>query len=299
MAATTEMIPYEGLVENLDERTYHAHPSLSSTQARQLLESPSHYRWGLEHPRKDTQAFDVGTAAHSKVLGVGAGVIAYPDDYLTPSGNVSTSKAAVAWAAEQRAEGLTPVSPDQIDAVDGMAESVLAHPAGRALVERAGISEASVFATDPETGIEVRCRFDRLTYAEGSGPFTAGDLKTAAAGGASEAEFRKSIAKWGYDVQQGFYESTAEFAFGYRPDFKFYVVEKVAPYRVAVHQLTDPWAHMGREKARIARERLAEARETGDWWGYPDTVTYLDAPTWLNYEYEARYGDNEPFEDIQ
>lgn len=286
------------IVFGLDEREYHAHPSLSSTQARQLLESPSHYKWGLDHPRADTQAFDVGTAAHTKILGVGSGIIAYPEEHITPGGNVSTKAATVAWAAEQRANGLTPVTPDSVASVDAMAEAVLAHPVARGLLEQPGNPEASIFSTDPDTGIEVRCRFDRLSDPD-SGPWTAADVKSAGLGGASVHEFTKSVAKYGYDVQQGHYQDTARFELGREPDFHFIVVEKFAPYRVAVHQLTDPWEQMGKAKARIARERLAEARATGDWWGYPQEVTYLDAPTWLNYDYENRYGDNEPFEDIQ
>ena len=274
----------------MPEREYHAHPSLSSTQARQLLESPSHYKWALDHPRPDTQAFDVGTAAHTKILGVGAGIIAYPAEHLTPSGNVSTKPATASWADEQRANGLTPVTPDSVAAVDAMAESVLAHPAARRLLEQPGHPEASIFATDPDTGIDVRCRFDYLSD-PGIGPWTAVDVKTAGDRGASAHEFTKSVAKWGYDVQQGHYQDTARFDLGVEPSFYYVVVEKTAPYRVAVHQLTDPWEQMGKAKARIARERLAEARATGDWWGYPEEVTYLDAPTWLEYDYEDRYGD--------
>ena len=73
---------YNGVVLDLDERTYHAQPDLSSTQARRLLDSPAKYLHALSAPEEPKAEYDLGTAVHSKVLGVGARTIAYPDDVL-------------------------------------------------------------------------------------------------------------------------------------------------------------------------------------------------------------------------
>src|SRR5690606_22393044 len=151
-----------GIVLDYPEAEYHARPELSSTQARTLLDSPARYHYALTH-REEKTAYDFGHAAHAKILGVGSPVIEYPAEHLTPSGNISTKAATVAWASEQRAASLVPVAPGEVKAVDIMAEAALAHPEARRLLELDGHSEVSVFATCPETDVRCRARIDRLS----------------------------------------------------------------------------------------------------------------------------------------
>jgi len=272
----------QGIVHDLDETTYHAHPALSSTQARQLLDSPARFNYSRSHqqPRKD--AFDLGTAVHTKVLGVGANVITYPEEHLTPSGAVSTKAATVAWAEEQRAKGLVLIGATQAAQVDGMAEAVLAHPTARALLEQDGaLSEASVFATDPEWDVPIRARFDLLAP-------IAVDLKTTAKE-ASASGFSKSVANFGYDVQQGHYLDAHELATGVRPNMVFVVVETAAPHLVGVHQLDRDFAEMGQVKARYARQRFAECTAAGVWPGYPPQIGLLPPPVYAVYDFQDNY----------
>lgn len=276
------------IIKDMPERDYHAHPALSSTQARQLLESPAKYKWRLDHPMEARAAFDVGTAAHTKILGVGAGIIAYPDEHLTASGAVSTKAATVLWAEEQRAAGLTPVSPDQVEAVDAMAEAVLANRTARALLEQAGTPESSVFATDPDTGVEVRARFDFLPDA-GASRRVCVDLKTTASA-ASPGVFAKSIATYGYDVQRAHYLDTLRLATGDGDaEMVFIVVEKSGPYLVATHQLDQEFADMGHTKAAAARLTLKRCRDSNEWPGYPDQITLARAPMYAIYDFQDRY----------
>ena len=149
------------IVADMDDATYHARPELSSTGVRRLLDSPARFQWDMTH-RTESVAFDVGHATHSRILGVGSPVVDIPDEHLTPSGNVSTKAAAKEWLAEQRAAGLVPIGAADRALIDGMAEAVLAHPAARDLLEGPGNPEVSAFATDPETGVDLRARFDRL-----------------------------------------------------------------------------------------------------------------------------------------
>src|SRR5690606_12767730 len=106
--------------------------------------------------------------------GVGAPIVTYPPEHLTPSGNPSTKAATVAWEDEQRATGVSIISARDMALADAMAEAVLAHQGARELLEQDGHPEASAFAIDPDTGIWCRARFDRL------GPDLAADLKTTA-----------------------------------------------------------------------------------------------------------------------
>ena len=92
------MSTYQGIVHNVPEADYHSHPALSSTQARQILDSPAKYDYAKTHPQPHKDAFDLGTAVHTKVLGTGYTVATYPPEHLTPSGAASTKAATVAWA---------------------------------------------------------------------------------------------------------------------------------------------------------------------------------------------------------
>lgn len=278
----------EGVVYDLPEDEYHARPELSSTQARWLLESPAHYRWKKDHPQPRKDAFDLGTAVHTKVLGVGAAAIGYPEEHLTDSGRVSTKAATVLWEAEQRTAGLIILSESDLRKVDGMAEAVLRHPTARAVLEQAVRREASVFATDPETGVAERARFDFLPELGAKNPI-AGDVKTTAKE-ASFDGFMKSVLNFGYDVQEGHYDLTLLHAIGEQIPFVFIVVETAAPHFVGIHQLDVVWREMGQAKAREARKRLAESTASGVWPSYPEEIQLLSPPVYAVYQHEEKFG---------
>jgi hypothetical protein len=277
---------------NLPEATYHARPELSSTGARLLLPeykgSPAKFQWAKSHPRT-SRAFDVGHATHAKVLGVGASVIAYPAEHLTAGGNVSTKAATVEWEQEQRGYGLTPVSPDDIERVDAMAEAVLSHETARPFFEVAAHREVSVFATIDD--VPVRARFDALSDETRNGVYAI-DLKTTE--DATPDGFTRSVSKWGYDTQQAWYEDVYTASEGHRVDrFILVAIEKTAPFEVTVCELPEMWVAMGRTKAAASRRIFRECTDTGVWPGYDPSVQYLDPPAWAVIDYEMRYEGGE------
>jgi hypothetical protein len=271
-----------GIELDVPEATYHAHPALSSTGARRILESPARYKYWTEHQQPGKQAYDVGTAAHALILGTGSGTVEYPEEHITASGAVSTKAATIAWAEEQRANGLTPIAPAQARKVNGMAEAVLAHETAGPLLERDGNSEASVFATDETTGVPMRARFDRLAN-------IGIDLKTTAKLASADG-FARTVASYGYDVQQEFYERVYTQATGQeRIPFVFIVVETEAPHLVGVHSLDVVWQQMGAAKVQRSLETFAECTATGVWPGYDTDVQLLSPPNWLTYQFEDEY----------
>lgn len=286
------MSDYQGIVHDLDESEYHAHPALSSTGVRMLLPeykgSPKKYQWFQSRPRT-SRTFDVGHAVHAKVLGVGAGIVTYPDEHLTPSGNVSTKAATVEWEAEQRAAGFTLLSPSDALTVDAMAEAVLAHPTARPFLEVATMREVSVFAD--VDGVPCRARFDALSEPTRNGVYAV-DLKTTV--DATKAGFESSVKRYGYDVQVAHYDDTLRAATGHGVDrFLLIAVEKSGPFEVAVFELPELWRQMGRTKAAEARRVFAECVESGEWPGYSTDVQFLDPPAWAVIEYEMTYENQE------
>ena len=268
------------IVHGMPDAEYHARPELSSTEARLLLQSPAKYRWRKDNPPliDDSPKFDIGKAVHAKVLGQGAEVVVVDaDDWRT--------KAARDAREEARSQGKAPLLTREFDAVNAMAESVLANQTARALLSQPGDTEVSLFAD--VDGVPVRARFDFLPD-RSERRTVAADLKTTI--DASLGEFEKSVARYQYDVQAAWYLDALTAATGDdTAAFVFIAVEKEAPYLTGVYQLPTQWGEMGAVKARRARELFAECTSTGVWPGYPEEVRLLSPPTWAVYEFEEKY----------
>lgn len=261
-----------GIVKNLPEAEYHARTELSSTGARLLLESPAKFKYRQDNPQPGKRDYDIGHAAHSKVLGIGSELVGYPAEHLTPSGNVSTKAATVEWAEDQRAAGLVPVSPADIAKVDAMAESVLAHPIARGLLEAPGERELSVF-TEVE-GVPTRARIDALTDGIGI------DLKTTRKNADADS-FGREAADLSYHVQQAWYWQALAAEGVALERFLFIVVEKAPPYLVGVNELDVIFRDMGDTAAEEARRRYLHGIETGEWPGYSDDIELSSPPAWM------------------
>jgi hypothetical protein len=276
------------IIHDMSDTDYHSRPELSSSGARLLLPeykgSPKKFQYAQTH-RRTSRAFDLGHAVHTKVLGVGAGIVTYPKDHLTPSGNPSTKKETVAWEDEQRAAGLTVVSPGDLYRVDAMAESVLAHPSALPLFEVCEFREVSVFAD--VDGVPCRARFDALSGETRNGVYAV-DLKTTE--DATGDGFVRSIKGWGYDVQEAHYRDVYEADQGVEiSDFSFVLVEKSAPYEVAVKSIEPFWVGMAKVKAKRAREIFAECQDSGEWPGYAEERETVTAPAYVTIAHEMQY----------
>lgn len=263
----------------ISEAEYRAIPALSASSAKWLLRSPAHYKHNMEN-RTDKATFDVGHAAHSKILGHGSGVIAYPDEHLTPSGAISSKQATAAWASEQRSAGLIPVAPQQIAAVDAMSEAVLAHPEARRVLELPGETELPLIADDPATGVRIKGRIDRL--ANDDGRLVPVDLKTTA--DASPVAFANAIAKFGYDIQGEMYRRLVQIVRGVEPEpFLIIAVESARPHGVLVLDVIGWYAEIGLRRLERALTLYAESTRTGYWPAYPPVIHHPDPPAWLSF----------------
>lgn len=275
---TTPQIDSErdGLVLGMDEQVYHhGGPEFSASAAKEILRSPAHYKHTyIDGNRTEKKAFDIGTAVHTKVLGTGSPAVAYPTKVLSAAGAANTNDAR-AWKAEQVAAGNVVVKQAELDEINSMAEAVLAHPDAGPALEQAGWPEASVFATDPDTGLRLRCRFDFLPE---NHP-VALDLKSTR--DASLKGFTRAADDFGYDVQRVHYVDTAKYAGLGVDEMVFIAVESTAPYLVNVLMFDRDWIEMGEVRARSARTTLLRCQETGEWPGYPSGVKTMSPPPWV------------------
>ena len=266
------MVIEPGWHRDLDETTYHRDPdSLSASGMKLLLKAPALYRWQQDNPPEPKDHFDVGTACHSKVLGTGAPVVVIDAD----------SKRGKAWsepADAARAEGKVPLLRKDAEAVDRMAEAVLAHPVARKVLT-GGDSELSAFWHDPEYNVTRRARFDHLNGV------IAGDLKTTVS--ADPKRLPKTVVDYGYDVQYAQYADVAAGLGVELAAMAFVFVEKEPPHLVVVAELDAAFYARGRDLCRVALERFRDCRESGIWPGYVDEFTTLNPPRWATNPMET------------
>ncbi len=272
----------EGVVYGMPEAEYHApKDELSSTGAKLLLKSPEKFKYEvLDGNRVHRDAYDIGTAVHTKVLGVGAAAVSCPPELLDSTGGMRT-KASKEWKEAQQAAGVPVVSAADLVVIDRMAENVLAHPLARTLFERPGHSEVSVF--DEYLGVKRRCRFDRLPDEGG----VAVDLKTTIDG--SWQGFANAAANFGYHIQRAHYLDILRRSTGRELDMRFVVVEKSAPYSVAVHPLDEQFAEIGEAEALEAVDVFRRCMDEGVWPGYPMDLRPVKPPMRVIYDYQDKY----------
>lgn len=246
--------------------------SLSSTEAKRLLEAPATYQWYKTHPQPPSRAFDLGHIVHSMVLGAGLDVVIYPEDVLG-KGGATTTKAARVFADKARKAGKIPIKAEDLDQPAAMAEAVLRHPTARKYFEN-GVPEVSIYAkTD---GVWMRGRVDQVS---GDGNITLVDLKTTSDYPTADS-FARTVAKYGYALQREWYrhiwyEITGEWA-----PFMHVVVAKNPPYLVGVFELDSEFELIGKTQMRRALTTYRACMERDEWPGLPEETSLIGPPTW-------------------
>ena len=263
-----------GVYEGISNADYHADPALGSTSLKTLAtKTPAHYMWDKAHP-KFSDAFTLGTAAHSLILEDDASNIVpvAADNWL--------SKAAKEAKAAALAEGKQPLLTKEWLQVLSMRDAVMAHPGAREAF--AGHkAEQSVFWD--EGGTMLKCRPDAWK------PGALVDLKTTV--NADPREFGKTAYNFGYHQSAAHYIDGVKAATGEELPFHFVLVEKTAPYLVSVVELDIEAINIGRQLNDRAKRIYRECTENNNWPGYPN-ADLISLPMWAVYEAEDLLGLN-------
>jgi hypothetical protein len=271
MSAT---ITEPGIYDGISSKDYHAHPALGSTSLKTLAtRTPAHYQWDQKHP-KHSDAFTIGTAAHSLILeddttGI---VVVAADNWLTRSAKEQKGEALAA--------GKQPLLVKEMAQVVGMRDAVMTHPAARELFT-GHRAEASVFWD--ENGLPLKCRPDAWQ------PTRLVDLKSTI--NADPREFGKTAYNFGYHQSAAHYIDGVQKVTGETLPFTFVLVEKTAPYLVSVVELDPEAIEMGRALNDRAKRIYQECKESGDWPGYHNTEP-ISLPMWANYAMDDLLGLN-------
>lgn len=264
-----------GVYEGISDRSYHRDDSsLSSSGARKLLKpgGPAKFKHGS---REESDAFDIGHATHTLLLGVGAELVEVKADTWQ-------SKAAKDARKEARREGKTPLLSKQLDTVQAMVDAAQANPEVAELLS-GGRAEVSGYAMDPATWVMMRARPDYLHDLGGQAVGMV-DYKTTA--DASPAAFARSAANYGYHLQEDWYR-TVWTELGYTVErFTFIAQEKEPPYLVSIHEFSPHDVYVGGVLNDRARRLFARCQDSGDWPGYGNAVHTMRLPAWATRDGE-------------
>lgn len=275
-----DIVSNTGIFPAIPNEVYHAHNSVSKSGLWTIYtKSPRHFKY---EERKETAAFDLGTAVHTAILEpetFEGCVMRGPEDRR---GN--KWKDAEAEAINSKRLLLTA---GDYDAALAMREIVHASSTIRGIINgKAKQVEYSGFWNDAETGQLCRCRPD--LYRGDIGVML--DLKTTAS--AHPDDFAKAVINYGYHAQEAFYTD------GYRTlgqevgGFLFLVVEKTFPHVVKLYELPPSIVEEGRAICRKALDQYADCATRNVWPGYPgEEVTELKFKRWAYVETPAPEGE--------
>ena len=163
-------------------------------------------------------------------------------------------------------------------------KSVSAHPFARKLID-GGIPETIAYYHDKEFNVTWMARLDYVKFFDGKAYIT--DLKSTR--DASEKQYQRDMANYGYFIQSWIYRRVVEGITGMETRFCQAVVEKDSPFRTKVFYV-DPQAEetaywcIGR-----AIDRMKTCMATNKWWD-PDSTGLIQAsmPNWAVWDYEAK-----------
>ena len=281
------------LHDGMDFPTYLADPadmpSLSSSIVKSLLQTAPKRVWTstkrlnpMAEDKRKTE-FDIGTAAHAELVGMGEKI-----DVL----HFDSFRKADAKAARDAAykAGHTPLLAHNMDRVTEMAEAGRMQFAqnpdiGFVFAEErfSGIrSEASIFWRELNTAC--RCRPDWLVL-QASGPPLVIHYKTTDSGGNSpitpmSPSMSRFAANMGWDLTAAHYGNGVKALTGRDPRQFFAVQEAVPPYLTAVFEVNDAFtanAAMRRDRALYVWSRCVA---TNNWPGHFNRTIVLAPPPW-------------------
>ena len=253
--------------DNMSNAEYHATDAISSSAVK-TVHGKSLAHWKARSNFTPTTAMAIGTCVHDMVLEDGQGVMRGPADRR---GN--------AWKdafADAEAGGKLLLTAGDYDLARNVADSVLFHPVGQIMAGDDTVNEASFFATDPETGLELKTRPDSYHMARG----IIYDIKTC------QSSLPKDVARdvntYSYALQAAFYLKVLRLS-GYKAKrFSFVFVEKTAPYAVNVSELSDDFLLYAEREVDATLMKIAEASLVSRYdTGYSESVNTLELPRWL------------------
>ena len=255
----------------MNEREYHAHHALGSSDIKQLLQNPH----GFRQEKPSSKALELGSLVHKLILEPQEFESCYyvldNIDKRTKEGKEKYLKALAEAEAENK---------EIIDIATFQQGKEIAEAFNQSAVSKlisGGVAEYCAFSEID--GVAVKCRPDY--YREDKKIII--DLKTTSlAGGASALNFQKAIANYRYYIQASLYMRILG-----ADEFYFIAIETQSPFMIGVYKLDISALELGETQIKKAIKRYKNLNK------YKANV-YLDdsyrvarelrLPNWCFYE---------------
>lgn len=263
-------------LENQESDAYHSDlTAVSSTGLRKMLKSPkAFYAYCHEPKAEPTRDMRIGHLIHMVLLEPWK----FNERCVVDKGFGDLRSATHRKAREEWKNTLaldaTIVSQDEYDDLRRIVDSVHSHRDACKLL-RNGKPEMSGFYRDETTGIKCKIKPDYLN----TQLMALIDVKSTK--DCSMAEFQKSIWNYRYDFQLGMYID------GIRNITKkdvnyaiFLVIEKQAPFEVALYVADTVALTKGYESYRAALDSLHACLTTNQWSRYQESLQTISLPPW-------------------
>lgn len=264
-------------------KDYHNSTALGSSDVRSFIIMQNAHKWQFRKElNKESGSMNLGSLVHKLVL--------EPEDffseYVVSPHDDFRKKEAKEWKAEKIDAGLIILKKAEYEIGCNIRDAIFAHSGAKKVFEGEGINERSYFWTDPETGLELKYRPDRI---KGDSVI---DLKTTK--DASPEGFSRSVSKFGYWQQSGFYKKGFESEFG-RPLKHFFIVavETHFPFEVAVYEIDMKDVVSGALVINHALNQIKKVQESQEYLGYNNGKTHdiLSVNSWeIQKHMEVIYG---------
>lgn len=259
------------VVEDMPFEDYLAHPALSASGMKRLLDSPARFQWERENPY-ETPALILGRLIHAFAFHQPHNFIIKDWDARTTAGKARRDE-VLAEKGVESVDDLALVSEDDWAIAGGIAEALRVNKLAHSILYPPGVRhEVSAFWTDDDTGIELKCRFDAISDR------AIGDLKSTHY--AHPNSSAKTAATYGYFTSAAQYRAGAlATGLGHR-DFILVNVEKAPPHFISVTGVNEYDLELAERLRRKAIRIYADCSESGEWPDYTQQIEYPDAPGW-------------------
>jgi len=269
------------LREDLSIEDYHKRRDVLSKSMLADMECPAKFKWkyidGGEEP--DSDCLNIGNAVHTLAL---EPKLFHERFYVIKDGIRRDKRTEAYKEILAEAENRKLITHNDFKDIQGMAASLASNKWALALLQDSGKIEPSIFWTDEETGLPLRCRPD---FMREDGLIV--DLKTGHS--AEPQSFFRTAWNCGYDMSAAMTSEGYRALTGKMPDnYVYLVVEKEPPYIIEAYDSFRPCdsgdpAHLtyydaGAHRFRSALNHYQECVRTNSWPSYSGKITPMKVP---------------------
>ena len=275
-----------GIRQGMSYADYDRIPALRSHVLADMLKSPAHARYALDHPKPRSDAMMIGEAVHTAILEPDrfkAEYISRPDaNQCEWAGKHKSSKAYKEgyelWSIDQEEKVI--LSPAEWKMCCALRDSAYQNPIANKILSGPGMNEAVVCWLDPGTNLPCKARLDRVFSHEGNTIVL--DIKTTR--DASPWSFAYDCAKFKYHFQGAYYRRGLKVLEPRPRPFWILALEKNPPYCSAMYRLDEEALNIAEASLQNLIYRFSECEEESNWPGYSSEVSKLFLPKFAYFE---------------